>query len=272
MIDCKKLSQTIKDDCKSKLATVEEPYYLMIVQVEGDDASNAYTLGKRKDCEEIGLMYHHIILPNNCSYSDVLDVINKGNRDIYCCGIILQLPLPKHLNVYKEMLVNAIATNKDVDGFKVDSPYYPCTPLGIISVLQSVVHNINDFHCVVIGRSKLVGYPTFEMLNELNATVTLCHSHTPKDTLRKLCLSADVVICATGVPNLVTRDMVNPNTIVIDAGITRDENGKLCGDCSKDLYDYVEYITTVPNGVGLMTRAMLMYNCTKSIVKRERGR
>ena len=266
MIDCKKLAQTIKDSCKSKLESLTSPYYLMIIQVEGDAASDAYTAGKRKDCDEIGLGCKHVVLPNDCRRYDVLDAIRKGNEDSDCIGIILQLPLPKHLDRYKDDLVNAIASYKDVDGFKHDSQYYPCTPSGIVTILNYVVEEIRGLHCVVSGRSKIVGYPTFEMLNELNATVTLCNSNTPKEKLRWLCLSADVVICATGVPNLITKDMVNPNTIVIDAGITRGEDGKLCGDCDKELYDYVENITTVPGGVGLMTRAMLMWNCTKSIV------
>lgn len=258
MIDCKKLAQDIKERCKAK---VKPGTYLKIIQVEGDEASNAYTRGKRKDCEEIGLGCEHVLLPNNSDFINVRSEIALGNMDRNCVGIILQLPLPKHLEPLKDDLISTIVPEKDVDGFLPDSPFEPCTPAGIIEILKSVVPDIAGKHCVVIGRSKLVGYPTFEMLNKLNATVTLCNSHTPYEVLRRECLYADVVISATGVPDLITEDHVFPETIVIDAGISRGADGKLCGDCSKELYDYVDNITPVPGGVGLMTRAMLMQNC-----------
>ena len=270
MIDCKKLAQSIKDKCKEDLKEVHTPYYLKIIQVDGDVASNAYTKGKRKDCEEIGLGCQHVLLPNDCSWLDVMHEIDSGNEDGKCCGIILQLPLPKSLTEYKDFFIERIRPGKDVDGFRKDSPYCKCTPLGIVEILENVVGNISGLHCVVIGRSDLVGYPTFKMLNRLNATVTLCNSHTPPALLQALCLESDVVISATGVPNLIDRNFVFQDTIVIDAGISRDEDGKLCGDCDKELYDYVEDITTVPGGVGLMTRAMLMRNCVDSAVRNER--
>ncbi len=270
MIDCKKLANEVKEVCKKKLAGITEPYYLKIIQVEGDAASDAYTKGKKQDCVEIGLQYRHVIIPKNCDMLDVSLEISKGNHDAHCIGIILQLPLPEHLREYQELFTKLIKEEKDVDGFRPDSSFYPCTPLGINHILHSVTnHNISGLHCVIVGRGKLVGYPTFELLNEENATVTLCNSRTPKEKLKELCLSADVVIAATGVPNLITKDMVKPTTIVIDAGINRDENGKMCGDCSRELYDYVENITTVPGGVGLMTRAALMRNCVMAIEEKE---
>lgn len=270
MIDCKKLAQEVKDSGKQKLAGITEPYYLKIIQVEGDPASDAYTRGKKKDCVEIGLQYRHVILPKKCDMVDVLLEITKGNIDRHCIGIILQLPLPEHLREYQELFTTTIAKEKDVDGFREDSLFYPCTPLGIIHILHTLKNrNLSGLKCVVVGRGKLVGLPTFQMLNEENATVTLCNSHTPPEVLKRECLYADVVITATGVPNLITKDYVRPETIVIDAGINRDENGKMCGDCSKDLYGFVENITTVPGGVGLMTRAALMRNCVMAIMEKE---
>lgn len=272
MIDCKKLAQSIKDQCKKDLEGVSKPYYLKIIQVEGDEASNAYTKGKKKDCEDIGLGCQHILLPNNCNYPDVLTEIYLGNGDENCCGIILQLPLPPHLEPFKRNIISRIAPSKDVDGFVKYSPYTPCTPAGIIEILKSVTNEIAGKHCVVIGRSEIVGYPTFELLNKLNATVTLCNSHTPPDMLQQVCLHADVIISATGVPNLISYGHVCEDTIVIDAGISRDKDGKLCGDCDKELYDFVKNITIVPGGVGLMTRAVLMKNCVQSVVKNELSR
>ena len=269
MIDCKKLAQSIKDKCKEDLKEVHTPYYLKIIQVEGDSASNAYTKGKRKDCEEIGLGCRHTLLPNNCDWLDVMREIDESNLDDACCGIILQLPLPKHLVDYKDLFIERIRPSKDVDGFRENSPYQPCTPSGIIEILESVVGDLTGLHCVVVGRSDLVGYPTFKMLNKLNATVTLCNSHTSPALLGALCLGSHVVISATGVPKLITCNHVFADTVVIDAGISRDEDGNLCGDCDKELYDYVENITTVPGGVGLMTRAMLMNNCVQSARRME---
>lgn len=270
MIDCKKLAQDIKDECKEKLKDINKSYYLKIIQVDGDVASDVYTNGKRKDCEEIGLECYHVLLPKDCHVLDVAHEIANGNHDPYCVGIILQLPLPKHLERFKDRLIKLIEDTKDVDGFIKESPYKPCTPAGIIHILQSVMPDVSGKHCVVIGRSQIVGYPTFEMLNELNATVTLCNSHTPKHLLNKFCSSADVIVCATGVPNLITPSMVYSNTVVIDAGISRGSDGKLCGDCSKDLYKFMKHITPVPNGVGLITRAMLMKNCTDAVLAKER--
>ena len=269
MIDCKSLAQSIKDSCRKDLARISTSYYLKIIQVEGDKASDAYTRGKRKDCEEIGLGCKHVLLPENCDRTDVVNAIQEGNADPRCCGIILQLPLPEHLDKYKKVFIDLIKPDKDVDGFRKDSPFSPCTPSGIIEILKDAVGDLTGLHCVVIGRSELVGYPTFEMLNKLNATVSLCNSHTPRRLLQALCLEADVVISATGVPKLIDKFFVYPNTTVIDAGISRDWNGHLCGDCDKAMYDYVENITPVPGGVGLMTRAMLMKNCVRSVKERE---
>ena len=265
MIDCKSIAEEIKKECAEKIVEYKvKDCYLKIIQVEGDIASDAYTKGKVNDCKEVKLGCEHILLPADCSYLDVVNEINKGNKDYRCIGIILQLPLPQHLKKYEASLLNCILNEKDVDGFKKDSLFSPCTPSGIIEILLKTVDgSIDGLHCVIVGRGQLVGKPLFKMLNDLNATVTLCNSHTPKETLKKLCLSSDIVITAVGKPNLITKDMVNPNTIVIDAGINRDEDGKLCGDCDKALYEYVENITAVPNGVGLLTRAMLLKNCTK---------
>lgn len=266
MIDCKSIAEEIKKECREKIKACSPIYhpYLKIIQVEGDEASNSYTKGKKSDCMEVGLGCKHVLLPNNVAACEVLQAIECGNKDNNCVGIILQLPLPKHLEEVKEHLIGYISNDKDVDGFKRNSKFLPCTPAGIIEILNRVTNGRTEgLHCVVVGRGSLVGKPVIQMLEALNATVTMCNSYTPNNKLKELCLTADVIICATGKPKLITEGMVRADTIVIDAGINRDEDGKLCGDCDKALYEYVENITAVPNGVGLLTRAMLLKNCTK---------
>ena len=272
MVDCQKIAQEIKDKCKEELKSLNSKFYLKIIQVEGDIASNAYTKGKKKDCEEIGLSCQHVLLPNNCSVGDVRDEISKGNTDNLCVGIILQLPLPQHLKQHEEHLVNCINPAKDVDGFIEESPFDPCTPAGIIHIAKEHWGSLEGKTVTVIGRGKLVGAPLVKLLNKENATIIQCNSHTSKATLRNVCAISYVVVTATGCINTLSADMVSAissATLVIDAGINRDEDGKLCGDCDKRLYKWHENITPVPGGVGLITRAMLMKNCVEAAKRKK---
>ncbi len=267
MIDCKKIAQDIKDDCKKRLAKIEnKDYYLKIIQVEGDEASNAYTKGKKKDCEEIGLKCKHVLLPNKSKWYHVDGSIVESGIDDNCIGIILQLPLPTYLKEHESYLLQQIPKHKDVDGFKEDSPFQPCTPKAIMHIIHKEYGSVDGKVVTVVGRGKLVGRPLIKMLDKENATVICCNSHTTKENLEKILNNSDVVITATGQPNTILKDMVtNKNIVIIDTGITKDENGKLCGDCDKELYNYMDKITSVPKGVGLVTRAMLMQNCVEAI-------
>lgn len=285
MINCKQIAQEIKDGCKQRLAKIENrDYYLKIIQVEGDIASNAYTKGKKKDCEEIGLKCEHVLLPSNSDYYDVCAAIDDGNYDDNCAGIILQLPLPEHLKKFETKLTLEINIDKDVDGFIeksqtcIGSDFQPCTPKAIMHIIHKEYGSIDGKVVTVVGRGKLVGRPLIKMLDEENATVICCNSHTDKRNLRALCNISNIIVTATGHKDTLTADTflsslhMTRGKFIVDAGITRDKNGKLCGDCNKELYGYIDKITPVPNGVGLVTRAMLMQNCVEAIERIENGK
>lgn len=273
MIDCKKIAQEIKEQCKEELKSLHPNLYLKIIQVEGDLASKAYTKGKIKDCEEIGLGCKHILLPNNCSVADVRDEISKGNVDNLCVGIILQLPLPQHLKQHEEHLVNCINPAKDVDGFIEESSFDPCTPAGIIHIAKEQLGSLDGKVVMVIGRGKLVGAPLVKLLNKENATIIHCNSHTDKQFINTMGQFVDVIVTATGCINTLHEAIHNSiflsEPVIIDAGINKDKDGKLCGDCSKGIYQYLDTITPVPGGVGLITRAMLMKNCIEAAKRKE---
>ena len=273
MIDCKKIAQNIKNDCKERLANLKgKDYYLKIIQVEGDLASNAYTKGKKKDCEEIGLGCFHDLLPNNATIEDVAWAISRGNKDKNCVGVILQLPLPEHLKDITEALTMCIDASKDVDGFVPTSQFDPCTPAGIIHIAKEQLGSLSGKVVTVVGRGKLVGAPLVKMLNKENATTIHCNSRTPREALRKACAMSDVIVTATGSINTISENelySIRDECVVIDAGINRDENGKMCGDVTPFAYKIHDKITTVPGGVGLLTRAMLMHNCVVSAERLE---
>lgn len=269
LVDVKQMALNIKNECKEHLAKLSYSPYLMIVQVEGDAASDSYTKGKRADCAEVGLKCVHKLLPGNSSFGDVYDTITDGNLDEHCIGIILQLPLPKHLVPYQGALIDHIDILKDVDGFRAESPFKPCTPAGIMEIIKhwTGTNDLSDTTVLVIGRGKLVGAPLYDMLNKENATIIQANSHTTRDTLRELCRVADIIVTATGHRNTLDETMLQPGYagLIVDAGITRGDDGKLYGDCDKALYYAARAeITPVPGGVGLMTRAMLIKNCVDS--------
>lgn len=256
-VDCKKYAQEILDKVKAA------PYKkkLVIITVGEDEASKSYVKGKIRDCEYCGIPVEHIkIEDNEYAHGELFDCIFRKNRDIGVAGIIVQLPLPEHLGD-PSAYTNLIAPNKDVDGFRADSPFKPCTPKGIMYLLEQEVGNLTGLNALVIGRSNLVGRPLAKMLLDEDCTVTVAHSKTPESVLMGYTDLADVIVCAVGKPNFLDLNACW-NSIVIDVGINRDENGKLCGDCyafDDNDYDGVN-VTPVPGGVGLLTRAMLMQN------------
>lgn len=233
---------------------------LAIVQVGDDPASNTYVKGKLKDCKELGIECRHIKLKETINQNTLDYWVMNLNSNIDVTGVIVQLPLPRHLKV-NTWLIDA---KKDVDGFVLCSYFTPCTPLGIYCFLVDSGVELEGNNVVIIGRSDIVGKPLAKLMLDANATVTVCHSHT-KD-ISMYTKMADIIIVAVGKRNVLTRDMIGDNRpIVIDVGINRNEEGKLCGDCDyANLIDVCEYVSPVPNGVGLLTRLALMMNVVEA--------
>lgn len=267
MIDCKTIANKIKEELKS---LVTEDKQLAIIQVGEDPASNIYVRNKLKDAEELGVIAHYYQFKEDSTNGDILSKINELNRDEKIKGIIIQLPLPKHLNT--ELLTSAIVDEKDIDGFKVTSKYTPCTPKGIMTILGSLDMDLAGKSAVIIGKGKTVGKPLINLLLDCGVTVTVCHRRTSQVDLQRAVYYSDIVISAVG-KTMVTKDMITncidkiPNGIdrkvIIDVGIHRDENGKQIGDVSKDVREVVEDITPWQGGCGLMTRAMIFDNLLK---------
>lgn len=261
MIDCKSLAQQIKEELKP---LVTEDKQLAIIQVGENPASNLYVKHKIKDCEELGIYYNYYQFPETTTNGEVLSKINELNAKEKIKGIIIQLPLPEHLNT--ELLTNAIADDKDIDGFKVTSKYIPCTPKGVMSILDSLDIELDGKTAVIVGKGKTVGRPLINLLLDRGVTVTVCHSKTKPLTLTRALYAADIIITAVGKANLIKEYMIdeeNKDLVIIDVGISRDENGKQVGDCEKKLHDIVDKITGYTQSVGLMTRTMLLENLLK---------
>jgi len=240
---------------------------LSVILVGDDPASQSYVKGKSKACEEVGIINETILMPSTVSEEDVLNKIDELNNDDSVDGILVQLPLPKHIDESKA--IERVSVKKDVDGFhsvNVARLYQkkecaiPCTPKGIIKLIESVGIDISGKNACVIGRSQIVGLPVSKLLLDKNATVTICHSRT-KD-LKKITKHADILVVAVGKAKYINKDFVKHDCCVIDVGVNRDANTKkLCGDCDFDsLNGYVKYLTKVPGGVGPMTIACLMEN------------
>ena len=239
---------------------------LAVVIVGDDPASKIYVRNKKKACEEVGFYSEEIALPEKTSQKELLDLIDTLNKRVDIDGILVQLPLPKHLN--EKTIIGAISPKKDVDAFSPfnvgrvmigEYRFLPCTPAGVMELIKSTGVEIEGKNCVVIGRSNIVGKPMAIMLLHENGTVTVCHSKT--QNLAEVTSKADILVSAVGKANFVTADMVKEGAVVIDVGMNHDDEGKLCGDVK---FDEVEpkagYITPVPGGVGPMTIAMLMKN------------
>lgn len=274
IIDGKHISQEIKDELKQEVAALKasgRECALAVIQVGNDPASSVYVRNKKKACEYIGIRSLSYELDENTSEDELLALIDKLNADPSLHGILCQLPLPKHMD--EDKVIKRISPEKDVDGFHPQNVgalvigqqgFVSCTPAGIIQLLKRSNIQMEGKHCVVIGRSNIVGKPMALLMLRENATVTICHSRTRN--LKELCKEADILIVAIGKPQFITADYVKEGAVVIDVGIHRDENNKLCGDVK---YDEVEpvasAITPVPGGVGPMTIAMLMHNCVEAM-------
>lgn len=274
LIDGKKISKEIKDELKAKVEQYKKEgkeCCLAVIQVGNDPASSVYVGNKKKACEYIGIGSVSYELPEETTEQELLDLIAKLNNDRKINGILCQLPLPKHID--EDKIINAISPEKDVDGFHPQSVgslvigqpgFVSCTPAGIIELLKRSGIEISGKNCVVIGRSNIVGKPMSLLMLRENATVTICHSKT-KD-LQAVCKQADILIVAIGKPQYIGAEYVKDGAVVIDVGIHRDENNKLCGDVKFDEVEPVaSYITPVPGGVGPMTIAMLMNNCVSAM-------
>ncbi len=274
IIDGKAISAQIKDEVRDRVAALKadgREVCLAVIQVGTDPASTVYVGNKKKACEYCGIRSESYELPEETSEDELIDLINRLNADEKVNGILVQLPLPKHIN--EDRVIMSIDPAKDVDGFSVNSVgalcigrkgYRSCTPAGIIELLKRSNIEIEGKECVVIGRSNIVGKPMALMMLQENATVTITHSRTvdlPSVTRR-----ADILIVAIGKPRMITSEYVKEGAVVIDVGIHRDENNKLCGDVDfADVADKCSYITPVPGGVGPMTIAMLMHNCVEGV-------
>ena len=261
--------EQVARDCVALQARGVKPG-LAVLLVGDNPASQVYVRNKVKACEQAGL--HSVLeqLPADLSEFDLLERVEALNRDPLIHGILVQLPLPAHIDAHK--VIEAIDPAKDVDGFHVASAgalmtglpgFWPCTPHGCMKMLESIGYTLSGKHAVVIGRSNIVGKPMALMLLAQNATVTICHSRTVN--LKAITLQADVIVAAVGQRNTVTADMVKPGAVVIDVGMNRNEAGKLCGDVDFEAVRQVAgHITPVPGGVGPMTIAMLLVNTLES--------
>lgn len=250
---------------------------LAVVLVGDDPASAVYVRGKESDCRECGIESRMLRLPADTTQAQLLEQLKQLAEDNSVHGILVQLPLPAQID--EQAVIAAIPPEKDVDGFSPvnvgrmmigEECFLPCTPAGCIEMLKSTGMPIAGKRAVVLGRSNIVGKPAAMLLLRENATVTICHSKT--ENLAQLCAEADILVAAIGKAKFVTGDMVKPGAVVIDVGINRDENGKLCGDVDFAAAEQkASFITPVPGGVGLMTRAMLLVN-TIQAARRQTGR
>ena len=276
LIDGKTISTIIKDECKEKVAEYKKQgisICLAVIQVGNDPASSVYVNNKKKACAYIGIDSLSYELPEETTEEELLDLIHKLNEDDKVNGILVQLPVPAHIN--DDKIIQTISPEKDVDGFHTENVgrlvvggkgFVSCTPAGIIQLLKRNNIEIAGKNCVVIGRSNIVGKPMALLMLRENATVTVAHSKT--QNLKEICKTADILIVAIGKPQFITADYVKEGAVVIDVGIHRDENNKLCGDVKYDeVFEKASAITPVPGGVGPMTIAMLMNNCVESMQK-----
>lgn len=274
IIDGKRISAEIKDELKEKVAAYKAEgieITLAVIQVGNDPASSVYVGNKKKACEYIGIRSLAYELPEETTEEELLTLIKGLNEKADVNGILVQLPLPKHID--EEKVLNTISPLKDVDGFHPmnvgalcigKEGFVSCTPAGIIELLKRSDVEIAGKECVVIGRSNIVGKPMSLLLLRENGTVTITHSKT-KD-LKDVCSRADILVVAIGRPKMITADYVKDGAVVIDVGIHRDANNKLCGDVDyEQVAPKCSAITPVPGGVGPMTIAMLMKNCVESI-------
>lgn len=277
LLNGKQLAADIRSRLKEKIAGFAAAPGLAVILVGNNPASEIYIRAKQKACAEIGIRAEAFHLPEDTSQAELTDLINRLNNNPEINGILVQLPLPRHLNE-KEILL-AVAPEKDVDGFhpynagsiiqKRAGAFAPCTPKGILRLLDTTGKDLNGLNAVIVGRSQIVGMPAAHLLLNRNCTVTITHSHT--QNLQKICQTADILIAALGKPEFITGEYVKPGAIVIDVGINRTENG-LKGDVNfAEAAEIASYITPVPGGVGPMTIAMLLENTCEAFLKQHRS-
>lgn len=272
IIDGKKISKEIKEEVKEKVSALKEQgitVTLAVIQVGNNPASTVYVGNKKKACEFVGIRSLAYEMPEETTEEELLKLVGDLNGREDVDGILVQLPLPGHID--EDTVIKAISPEKDVDGFHPQSVgalsigqegYISCTPAGIIQLLKRSDIVIDGKECVIIGRSNIVGKPMGMLLLRENGTVTICHSHTPD--LKSVTKRADILVVAIGKAKFVTSEYVKEGAVVIDVGMDRDENGKLCGDVDfDDVSKVAGAITPVPGGVGPMTIAMLMENCIR---------
>lgn len=274
IIDGKKVSSEVKEEVRQQTLKLKETHGItpgLAVVIVGDDpASRVYVNNKKKACELVGFKSEEYALPAETTQQELLNLVETLNNKDDINGILVQLPLPKHLD--DKAVIAAINPKKDVDAFHAvnvgkimlgEYDFLPCTPAGVMEMLHSYNIEVSGKNCVVIGRSNIVGKPMAMLLLHENGTVTICHSRTKN--LAEVTKQADILVAAVGRPKFVTADMVKDGAVVIDVGMDRDENGKLCGDVDfENVKDKCSYITPVPGGVGPMTIATLMKNTLKA--------
>lgn len=273
LIDGKRLAARVRERVAHQVSELEArglATALAVVLVGDDQASATYVRSKLKDCEQCGIASRDYKLPASTSQAELVDLVNTLNADPAVTGILVQMPLPDHLDA--EQVIAAISPEKDVDGFHPESlgrlvrglpGLRPCTPAGIMAMLDEYQVDLAGKHAVIVGRSSIVGKPMAFMLLERDATISVAHSRT-RD-VAEICKTADVLVVACGIARLVRGEWVKPGAVVIDVGMDRDENGKLCGDVDfASVSKVAGAITPVPGGVGPMTRAMLMSNIVRA--------
>lgn len=269
IIDGKAVSASVRERIKNEVESLKKggkETGLAVIIVGNDPASKVYVNNKKKGCAEVGINSYEYALPEETTTEELLTLINKLNGDSKVDGILCQLPLPKHID--EKIVINSIIPEKDVDAFHPvntghimigDYSFLPCTPAGIIEMLKFYNIEISGKECVVIGRSNIVGKPMAMLLLHNSGTVTVCHSKT--QNLAEVCRRADILVAAVGKANFVTADMVKEGAVVIDVGMNRNAEGKLCGDVDfEGVKDKCSFITPVPGGVGPMTITMLLNN------------
>ena len=274
IIDGKKVSAEVKERVRQQTLELKNEYNItpgLAVVIVGDDpASRVYVNNKKKACEVVGFKSEEYALPAETTQEELLELVNTLNKKDDINGILVQLPLPKHLD--DKAVIEAIDPQKDVDAFHAvnvgkimlgEYDFLPCTPAGVMEMLHSYDITVEGKECVVIGRSNIVGKPMGMLLLHENGTVTICHSRTKN--LAEVCRRADILVAAVGIPKFVKADMVKEGAVVIDVGMDRDENGKLCGDVDfENVKEKCSFITPVPGGVGPMTISTLMKNTLKA--------
>lgn len=281
IINGKEISNKLRENLKKEVEQLKKEQNLQpslaVIIVGEDPASKVYVRNKKLACEEIGIKSYEFALPATTTENELLNLITELNNSDDVNGILVQMPLPRHIN--EKAVIEHINPAKDVDAFHETNvgkimtgnfKFLPCTPAGVVHLLDESNIKISGKHCVIIGRSNIVGKPLAMLMLHRDATVTICHSKT--ENLKEICKTADILIAAVGRANFVTCDMVKPSAVVIDVGINRCENGKLCGDVDfENVKNIASYITPVPGGVGPMTISILLKNTITAALIQNNG-